>query len=62
MQSHRMVDDMLDYLRDLRQRPVWQPIPQDIRDLFHEPLPMAPTDLAAVQSLNKLGALPAINF
>jgi glutamate/tyrosine decarboxylase-like PLP-dependent enzyme len=58
MQSHRMVDDMLDYLRDLRQRPVWQPIPQDIRDLFHEPLPMAPTDLAAVHERFMLDVLP----
>lgn len=57
-QSHRMVDDMLDYLRDLRQRPVWQPAPQQVRDLFHEPLPSAPTDLAAVHQRFMQDVLP----
>ena len=26
-QAHRMLDDMLDYTRDIRERPVWQPAP-----------------------------------
>lgn len=47
-QGHRMLDDMLDFLRDLRQRPVWQPAPEEIRALFHEPLPAMPTDLEAI--------------
>ena len=25
--AHRMVDDMLDYIRDHRERPVWKPLP-----------------------------------
>ena len=25
--AHRMVDDMVDYLRDVRERPVWQATP-----------------------------------
>jgi aromatic-L-amino-acid/L-tryptophan decarboxylase len=25
--AHRMVGDMLDYLKNVRQRPVWQPVP-----------------------------------
>lgn len=47
-QGHVMLDDMFDYLEHLRQRPVWQPIPQAIRDSFHEPLPTGPGDLAAL--------------
>lgn len=47
-QGHAMLDDMFDYLEQLRARPVWQPIPQPIRDGFHEPLPIGPSDLAAV--------------
>ena len=38
-QSHRMLDDMLDYVQNIRQRPVWQPIPDPVRARFQEPLP-----------------------
>ena len=30
-QGHRMLDDMIDYLQNLRSRPVWQPIPDQVR-------------------------------
>ena len=30
-QAHAMLDDMLDYIRDIRARPVWQPIPSSAR-------------------------------
>lgn len=46
-QSHRMLDDMLDYLETIRARPVWQPIPEATRARFQAPLPRAPGDLAA---------------
>jgi glutamate/tyrosine decarboxylase-like PLP-dependent enzyme len=45
-QSHRMLDDMLDYLEQIRHRPVWQPVPSRIRAHFGEPLPRAPGSLA----------------
>ena len=41
-QSHRMLDDMLDYVEHIRERPVWQPIPPEVRSAFDEPLPDAP--------------------
>ncbi|MDE2621581.1 MAG: aspartate aminotransferase family protein [Betaproteobacteria bacterium] len=44
-QGHRMLDDMLDYLQHLRDRPVWQPIPQSVRNHFQEPLPSEPAEL-----------------
>ncbi|MGZ5867551.1 MAG: pyridoxal phosphate-dependent decarboxylase family protein [Xanthobacteraceae bacterium] len=47
-QGHRMLDDMLDYIERIRERPVWQPIPDDVRAHFRAALPNAPTDLAAV--------------
>lgn len=40
--GHRMVDDMLDYLQGIRDRPVWQPIPEDVRARFKQPLPIFP--------------------
>lgn len=57
-QSHKMLDDMLNHMRDLRQRPVWQPIPQGVRDLFHETLPTAPSDMALVHEHFMRDVLP----
>src|SRR5260370_2475387 len=47
-QGHRMLDDIIDYLEHIRERPVWQPIPDSVRARFHGPVPVAPTELAAV--------------
>ncbi|MFZ6644963.1 pyridoxal phosphate-dependent decarboxylase family protein [Undibacterium sp. TJN25] len=45
-QAHGMLDDMLGYLQDIRERPVWQPIPDAVRNSFREPLPRAPGELS----------------
>src|SRR5579863_9804756 len=47
-QAHRMLDDMLDYVRDIRDRPVWQPAPDEVRARFRSEIPERPSDLAAV--------------
>jgi len=47
-QGHRMLDDILDYIEGIRERPVWQPIPDSVRACFHEAVPADPKDLAAV--------------
>ncbi len=51
-----MLDDMLGYLEHLREQPVWQPIPQEVRDLFRQPLNGEPLDLAAAHDvfMNKI--------
>ena len=46
--GHRMLDDMLDYAADIRDRPVWRPIPDEVRARFHSTLPREPSDLAEV--------------
>lgn len=46
--AHRMLDDMLDYVEHIRVRPVWQPIPSEVRAAFRAGLPTAPGDLACV--------------
>jgi aromatic-L-amino-acid decarboxylase len=46
--GHRMVDDMIDHLRTLRDGPVWQPMPPSVRQAWRQPLPRDPTPLAAV--------------
>jgi aromatic-L-amino-acid/L-tryptophan decarboxylase len=47
-QGHRMLDDILDYVEHIRERPVWQPIPDDVRAHFRTAAPATPTDLRAV--------------
>jgi Glutamate decarboxylase and related PLP-dependent proteins len=45
--GHRMLDDTLDYIADIRKRPVWQPIPDTARARFRAGLPEEAGDLAA---------------
>jgi glutamate/tyrosine decarboxylase-like PLP-dependent enzyme len=47
-QGHRMLDDMLDYAANIRDRPVWQPIPDAVRARFNAELPRQACDLADV--------------
>lgn len=46
--AHRMVDDAIEYLKTVRERPVWQDIPDGIRAQLRKPLPENPTDLGDV--------------
>jgi aromatic-L-amino-acid decarboxylase len=47
-QGHRMLDDMMDYAANIRERPVWTPIPDAVRARFHDKLPHQPCDLGEV--------------
>jgi hypothetical protein len=40
--GHRMVDDMLDYMKDVRERPAWQHAPDQVKAHFKKPLPLEP--------------------
>src|SRR5471030_509137 len=57
-QAHRMLDDILDYTEHIRERPVWQPIPQSVRDSFRQPLPQKPTGLASLHHIFMRDILP----
>ncbi|MFZ3342344.1 MAG: pyridoxal-dependent decarboxylase [Terriglobales bacterium] len=47
-QAHRMLDDMLAYTENIRERPVWQPIPDEVRERFRGTLPSGPSALTEV--------------
>jgi glutamate/tyrosine decarboxylase-like PLP-dependent enzyme len=47
-QGHGMLDDMFDYLEQIRSRPVWQPVPQTVRDHFQQDLPQKAQPLQSV--------------
>jgi glutamate/tyrosine decarboxylase-like PLP-dependent enzyme len=38
--AHRLLDDAIDHLRTVRERPVWQPVPDAVRQALAEPLPV----------------------
>ncbi len=60
-QGHRMLDDMFDYLEHIRARPVWQPMPSQVRAGFRAALPLAPADLGAVHDEFLSNVLPYSN-
>jgi aromatic-L-amino-acid/L-tryptophan decarboxylase len=60
-QGHRMLDDMFDYLETIRERPVWQPMPDTVRARFRGRLPLAPAELSAVHEEFLENILPYSN-
>ena len=40
--GRRMIDDMMTYLETIRDRPVWQPMPDDVKQKFNISLPANP--------------------
>jgi len=45
--AHRMVDDALTYLETVRERPVWQPMPEETVERFKTPAPHEPAGAEA---------------
>lgn len=56
--AHQLVDIGIDHTRDIRDRPVWQPMPPDVRARFQTPLPKAPLPLADVVAALQRDLLP----
>jgi glutamate/tyrosine decarboxylase-like PLP-dependent enzyme len=46
--AHKMIDDAIDYLKNVRERPVWREMPKDVEDSFKTFLPKDPSDLKDV--------------
>src|SRR5450432_755403 len=46
--SHRLVDDAISYLREIRDRPVWREPPPNVKAFFDAPLPQSPSSLDEV--------------
>jgi aromatic-L-amino-acid/L-tryptophan decarboxylase len=57
-QGHRMLDDILDYIEGVENRPVWQPIPDEARARFREPLPRAASSLTEAHGRFMQDVLP----
>lgn len=59
--GHRMLDDMMDYLSTLRERPVWQAVPESAKTHLKGPLPTEPQAAAAVYQEFVQNVLPYTN-
>ena len=53
-----MLDDMLGYMEKIREYPVWQAIPDELRERFRAPLPIQPTSLEEVHQEFMTSILP----
>ncbi len=58
--GHQMIDDTFDHLATLRERPVWQPMPDDVKAHFQQPLPHAPEGAEAAYRDFQRDVLPYI--
>jgi glutamate/tyrosine decarboxylase-like PLP-dependent enzyme len=56
--GHRMLDDMLDTIQTVRERPAWQHIPDEVKARFDRPLPLEPQPLEEVYKEFKQDVLP----
>jgi len=56
--SHKIIDEAIDFTRDVRERPLWQTMPDDVLDLFSEPLPQEPMAVENVYNLLTENMMP----
>ncbi len=56
--AHTMVDDMMNYLETVAERPSWVAMPQSAKDAIHQPLPETAMSLDEVYNGFKTNILP----
>ncbi len=56
--AHRVVDDLVDYLKTVGDRPVWKALPSDSKNLFSESLPITGSSESEVYEEVKNHILP----
>jgi aromatic-L-amino-acid/L-tryptophan decarboxylase len=47
-QAHRMLDEAIDAIADIRKQPVWRPIPDDVRARFRSEIPREASELGEI--------------
>src|SRR5215472_11038609 len=62
--SHQIIEDAVRHLRDVRDRPVWREVPQEVKAFFASPLPRSPAPLAGVyrEVVDKVMSYPMGNI
>ncbi|NET33950.1 MAG: amino acid decarboxylase [Cyanothece sp. SIO1E1] len=55
---HQMIDDAVDYLSTIRERPIWQPMPEEVQASFEESVPREASSAEEVYSEFQQNVLP----
>ena len=56
--GQQMLDEMMQYLQNISSKPVWNKVPDEIKERFDEPLPVEPQELSEVYEEFKETILP----
>lgn len=56
--GHQIIEDMIDYLKDLDDRPVWKKVPDKVKENLRQPIPLKPGDPKGVYDEFKRDILP----
>lgn len=56
--GHRMLDDMLDYMKTVADRPAWQEVPEEVVKNLREPVPLESVDESLVYEQFQRDVLP----
>ena len=56
--GHQMIDEMMDYLQNIRNEPVWKPIPNEIKIEYNNPIPKEADNIGKVYDEFKKLVLP----
>ena len=56
--GHQIIDDMVDYLKGIGEKPVWTPIPEQVKNEFKKPIPQQSGDIFEVYEEFKQNIFP----
>ncbi len=56
--GHQIIDDMVDYLKNIGDQKPWTPIPQQVKDNFKKTIPHQPSDIFEIYQEFKQNILP----
>lgn len=56
--GHKMLDDMFDYIQNVRDRPVWIPPPKELKEKLEQPFPVKPQPREEIYEEFKETVLP----
>lgn len=57
---HQMVDDAFNHIETIRERPIWQQMPNQVLDSFKSPLPLEPEDAKKVYNDLQVNVVPYV--
>ena len=46
--GHQIIDDMIEHLKNIREKPVWRPIPSEIKDRARKPIPKEGQNISSI--------------